>query len=640
MWDLRWSSINSRLLGWFLLLALLPLGVLAFLSVSRSARSLEEDVRIHMAALAEQKAAHVEKYAIERQRDVTLLSREPTVIEALSTLTSVFVRFGLRSREYADAAGAVRPYFQNLVEVSGYTDLFLISADGHAVFSIKEGEDLGSSYLTGPYKDSELARVFDDARTLLSTEISDFDFYPATNEPAAFIGAPILKEGSVIGVVALQMNNEEVYHVVQDPSGGGQTGETVVAGLKGSHAVVMTPLRHDPDAAFRRRIPMGGAEENLIQEAVQGLATEGHYTDYRGKKVYAVTRYLPSLRWGMAIKMDDEEAFQRVHRERRALAIVAGGMLLLIFFACIVVARSISDPVTRLTASVRRISAGHMNEAVLVSGHDEIAELSVAFNKMIEDLRRLMAEALERQRMEQELRLAREIQVALLPSSLPTLPGYEIHAGNVPSRGVSGDFCKLSLRSDGRECVIFEADVSGKGMAAALLTASLEALLAVPLESGQPPEVVCDLVSAQLLERTPVEKYATAFLGVLELETGRLRYVNAGHNAALLLRADGEPEWLKSNGFPMGLWPGTRYTTVETELAKGDLLLVYTDGITEATNAKKEEFGSPRLLAASRTHRHLVAREFALALDREVELFVGAEPFSDDRTVVVVKRLS
>ena len=176
----------------------------------------------------------------------------------------------------------------------------------------------------------------------MSTEISDFDFYPATNEPAAFIGAPILKEGSVIGVVALQMNNEEVYHVVQDPSGGGQTGETVVAGLKGNQAVVMTPLRHDPDAAFRRRIPMGGAEENLIQKAVQGLATEGHYTDYRGKKVYAVTRYLPSLRWGMAIKMDDEEAFQRLHRERRALAIVTGGMLLLIFFACIVASRSIS----------------------------------------------------------------------------------------------------------------------------------------------------------------------------------------------------------------------------------------------------------------------------------------------------------
>ncbi len=640
MWDLRRSSIGTRLLGWFLLLALLPLGVLALLNVSRSARSLEENVRIHMAALADQKAAHVEKYAVERKRDVTALSREPKVIEALSTLTSVFNRFGLRSREYADAAGAVRPYFQSRVDVSGYTDLFLISADGHAVFSVREGEDLGSSYLTGPYKDSELARVFNDARTLLSTEISDFDFYPATNEPAAFIGAPILKEGSVIGVVALQMDNEEVYRVVQDPTGGGRTGETEVAGIMGSQAVVMTPLRHDPDAAFRRRIPMGSTEEIIIQKAVQGLATDGYYTDYRGKKVYAVTRYLPSLRWGMAIKMDEEEAFERLHRERRALAIVGGGMLVLVLLACIVVARSISAPVTRLTASVRRISAGHWNEAVLVSGHDEIGELSGAFNKMTGALRRLMAEALERERLEQELRLAREIQLALLPSSLPSLPGYEIHAGNVPSRGVSGDFYKLSLRSEGRECVIFEADVSGKGVAAALLTASIEALLAAPLESGQAPDEVCDLVSALLLERTPVEQYATAFLGVLELETGRLRYVNAGHNAALLLRSDGEPEWLKSNGFPIGLRPGACYTTVETELTKGDLLLVYTDGITEATNPKEEEFGLPRLLAASRTHRHLVAREFALALEREVELFVGAEPYSDDRTVVVVKRLS
>ena len=402
MRTLRRASIGSRLLGWFLLLALLPLGVLALLSASRSARSLEEDVRLHLAALAEQKAAHVEKYAGERQRDVTVLSREPVVAAALTELAAVFHRSGLRSPEYRQAADAVRPYFQSLIEVSGYTDLFLISDDGYAVFSVKQGEDLGSSYLTGPYKDSELARVFLDARTLLSTEISDFDFYPATNEPAAFIGAPVIKDKAMIGVVAFQMNNEEVYRVVQDPTGAGRTGETVVAGIKDGQAVVMTPLRHDPDAAFRRRVAMGSGEERLIQEAVRGISTEGHFTDYRGNRVYGVTRYLPSLRWGMVIKMDEDEAFVRLDRERRALAILAGGMLVLVFVACIFVARSLSGPITRLTTAVRRTAGGDLSGAVPVSGYDEIAGLSAAFNKMTADLRSLHATIEEKVRRRTE----------------------------------------------------------------------------------------------------------------------------------------------------------------------------------------------------------------------------------------------
>ncbi|MCC6128792.1 MAG: PP2C family protein-serine/threonine phosphatase, partial [Acidobacteria bacterium] len=252
---------------------------------------------------------------------------------------------------------------------------------------------------------------------------------------------------------------------------------------------------------------------------------------------------------------------------------------------------------------------------------------------------RLVAEALERQRLEQELRLARAIQVAILPPSLPVLTGYEIHAGNIPSRGVSGDFYKVSLRAEGRECVIFQTDVSGKGVSAALLTASLEALLAVPLKTVEDPHAVLDLVSSLLFERTPVEKYATAFLGILDVDTGRLRYVNAGHNAPLLLRHDGEAVWLKSNGFPIGLRPDARYSTVEARLERGDLLLVYTDGISEATNPEEEEFGLPRLLAASRNHRDKPPREFALALERDVDLFVRGEPYADDRTVVVLRRL-
>ncbi len=252
---------------------------------------------------------------------------------------------------------------------------------------------------------------------------------------------------------------------------------------------------------------------------------------------------------------------------------------------------------------------------------------------------RLVAEALERQRLEQELRLARTIQLALLPPGGAGPGGYDVHGGNIPSRGVSGDFYKLTARKGGAEFVFFVADVSGKGIAAALLTASLEALVSVPIEGGEPVAAICDLVSGLLFERTPPEKYATAFMGVLEPETGRLQYVNAGHNSPLLVRAGGEVVELRATGLPLGLFPGARYSTAEAEVGKGDLVLVYTDGITEATNSRDEEYGLGRLLDVAKTHRGLTAAEFARVIEQDTDEFVKGESYADDRTMVIVRRL-
>ena len=251
---------------------------------------------------------------------------------------------------------------------------------------------------------------------------------------------------------------------------------------------------------------------------------------------------------------------------------------------------------------------------------------------------RLVAEAMERQRLEQEVRLARQIQVALLPSALPKVDGWEIWGGTLPSRGVSGDFYKVLLRGDGVSCALFVADVSGKGVAASLLTASLEALSALPLEGSAPPARICDQVGKLLHQRTPPEKYATAFLGILDPPTGRLLFTSAGHNPALLLRATGEPEWLRANGVPLGLLPGATYREGELTMEKGDVLLVYTDGITEALNPDDEEFGEARLLEAAARHRGLPLRDLASGLERDLDAFARGVPYHDDRTLVLFRR--
>lgn len=253
----------------------------------------------------------------------------------------------------------------------------------------------------------------------------------------------------------------------------------------------------------------------------------------------------------------------------------------------------------------------------------------------------LQEEALERRRMQQEVELARRIQEGLLPTTLPVVPGFSLLARNLPSRGVSGDWYTVlerTVESGRREWVVMVADVSGKGVGASLLTASLEALTADPVESGQPPEEIFARLARRLYDRTPPEKFATAFMAVVDAGAGRVQYANAGHNPGLLVRADGTTEELGTTGLPLGVLPMATYQSQEVELAAGDLLVLYTDGITEAENPDDEEFGFERLTAVCVQHRASTLEEVLEALGNELSAFADGIPFADDRTLVLIKR--
>jgi serine phosphatase RsbU (regulator of sigma subunit) len=250
----------------------------------------------------------------------------------------------------------------------------------------------------------------------------------------------------------------------------------------------------------------------------------------------------------------------------------------------------------------------------------------------------LAEEAARRRELEKEMALARQIQLALLPESLPEIPGYSVFAANDASRAVSGDFYEFQGRDDGDEQVIVIADVSGKGMAASLLAASFDALLMGPIEVGHPPDQICSKISRRLFMKTPPERYVTAFIAAIDPSSGRLSYTNAGHNAGLLFRKDGSVQRLEANGMPLGLFPVVEYEKVETTLAPGELVLLYTDGITEAANPRGDEFGLDRLqtVVAKHTAEPLVA--IAVAIETAVEVFADGTPFGDDRTMVLLRR--
>ena len=250
----------------------------------------------------------------------------------------------------------------------------------------------------------------------------------------------------------------------------------------------------------------------------------------------------------------------------------------------------------------------------------------------------LAEEAARRRALEKEMALAREIQLTLLPEHLPEIPGYSVFAANDASRAVSGDFYEFQGRDEGDEQVLVIADVSGKGMAASLLAASFDALLMGPIEVGDPSDLICAKVSRRLFMRTPPERYVTAFIAALDPATGRLSYTNAGHCPGLLVRADGAVQRLEANGMPLGLFPVVEYERVEVTLAPGDLVLLYTDGITEAANPAGDEFGLERLQAAVQKHAREPLVALAVAIETVVEVFADGTPFGDDRTLVLLRR--
>lgn len=250
----------------------------------------------------------------------------------------------------------------------------------------------------------------------------------------------------------------------------------------------------------------------------------------------------------------------------------------------------------------------------------------------------LVEEATVRRRLDDELALARKIQVALYPKTIAQPEGYEIVAFNLPSRTVSGDLFQVLTRKDGKECVLFVADVSGKGIGAALLTASLEALAAAPIEAGRSPERVFARVSTLLHRRTSPEKYATALLAVMRLQSGRVDYANAGHNPGLLVRELGSFQSLPATGVPLGMFPDAKYKCETLDLNRGDTLILFTDGIVEARNPEGDEYGTERLERVAIEHRQSSARELAQAIERDLEEFIKGVPFADDRTMVILRR--
>jgi serine phosphatase RsbU (regulator of sigma subunit) len=247
---------------------------------------------------------------------------------------------------------------------------------------------------------------------------------------------------------------------------------------------------------------------------------------------------------------------------------------------------------------------------------------------------RLIEQERERQRLEQELSIAREIQQALVPQGLHDYPHFSITGMHRPCYEVGGDYFDVCPLSDGRIAVLI-ADVAGKGLGAALLTTMLQGALS-GMTLGVDPVKVFDHLNRFLCDRAAVGRYATMFFGLLEAD-GTLEFVRAGHPSPLLLRRGNVSELYSTGSFPIGLVEDASFTSTRIQLEPEDTLLLYTDGVTEAENRERELFQEGRLKEAFSQHRDSSLKNLQDEILRAVEKFTEGASQSDDVTLLVVR---
>jgi sigma-B regulation protein RsbU (phosphoserine phosphatase) len=303
--------------------------------------------------------------------------------------------------------------------------------------------------------------------------------------------------------------------------------------------------------------------------------------------------------------------------------------------------RTLTRTIHDLYTGTKKIEAGDFSHRIPVRSKDQLSELASSFNAMTQRVEQLIAELKDKEKLEAELEIARQVQSQLFPKEVPKLQTLELSGVCRPARIVSGDYYDF-IPLDQRLMVIVIGDIAGKGISAALLMASvqssLHAQLTMGVNGGLSTATLVARLNRQLYENTPPEKYATFYCGLYDDQNGLLAYTNAGHLAPILLRRH-EVIRLESNGMVVGMFPDLPYEQSVIQLQSGDLLTAYTDGITESENDRGEQFGEERLTDLLLRHRDRPLEEITRVITDSVRNWAADIDNQDDTTFVLARRL-
>src|SRR3981081_4703054 len=325
--------------------------------------------------------------------------------------------------------------------------------------------------------------------------------------------------------------------------------------------------------------------------------------------------------------------------------------------------RTVTAAVAQLYDATKHVDRGDFSHRIPVKSADQLAQLSLSFNSMTESIEKLIQEQKEKQRLENELAIAQEVQAQLFPRQVPRPESLEVHGFCRPARTVSGDYYDF-LTASSHKLILAVGDISGKGISAALLMATIHsAVRAYSVESlpqmREPvalgavagsgrvmltwpegvevsPGALLSLLNHQLYESTPPEKYATLFLGIYDGRSHRLTYSNGGPLPPILISDDGAIRRLESGGTVIGLFDNMTYEEGAVEMQPGEIFVAYSDGVTEPEN-DFGEFGEQRLIDLVRENRHLPLAQISQSVTMAVDDWIGDMEQPDDVTLVLAR---
>ncbi len=318
-------------------------------------------------------------------------------------------------------------------------------------------------------------------------------------------------------------------------------------------------------------------------------------------------------------------------------------MELIIFFAMFVliyvlINKIAVDKIKSINSSLAKITNGDLNEKVSVRTNKEFSKLSDDINSTVDTLKHYIDEA--NARIDSELEFAKRIQLSALPSVFPPYPSrtdFDIFASMNAAKEVGGDFYDFYLLGDDRLAILI-ADVSGKGIPAALFMMKAKAIIKSLVESGLGACEALTQANKQLCENNTALMFVTVWLGIIDLKTGTLSYSNAGHNPPALRHNGGEFEYLSTKAnFVLGGMDFIAYKPYELQLAQGDEIYLYTDGVTEAADNENRLFGEARLLESLNSNKNLCVKELCEAVKKDVDKFSSGAPQTDDITMLAVR---
>ncbi|MCL2801439.1 MAG: SpoIIE family protein phosphatase [Treponema sp.] len=351
--------------------------------------------------------------------------------------------------------------------------------------------------------------------------------------------------------------------------------------------------------------------------------------------------------WFLSILIPENEIFEEVERRNgRYSFIILFSTIFMLYAAFLLISAFINKPIKKFTSDVANIALGNLDEKIIIYSNDELGQLAKTFNNMTSELKNSIDENVrereEKKRISTELSVAHDIQISMLPRTFPAFPDrneFDLYASMIPARNVGGDFYDFFMIDNDNLAVVI-ADVSGKGVPAALFMVITKILIKNSSFKREPKEVF-EYVNQKLCDNNELGMFVTAFMGYYNIPTGKFTFVNAGHNPPVIRKKDGIKsgtyEFIKTNPcIVLGFINEAEYFQEEITLDKGDVLFLYTDGITEALNVNNELYGEERLIQSLNDCSSTFSKNIINRIFEEVNKFEEGAEQADDITMLVL----